>query len=59
LFGPFPEPSLEKEQKQPRDENFVAISYDKELNLRFSGDEVYYTACSFLVILKNSCSELH
>ena len=29
-----------------------------ELNLNVSGNEVYYTACSPLVILKNVCSKL-
>ena len=31
----------------------------RELNLNFSGNEVYYTAFSLPVILKNSCSKLH
>jgi len=28
-------------------------------NLNLTGNEVYYTACSLPVVLKNSCSELH
>jgi len=35
------------------------ISYKKAFELRFSGNKVYDTACSLLVILKNSCSKLH
>jgi hypothetical protein len=31
----------------------------RESNQNFSGNEVYYTACSLLVISKNSCSKLH
>ena len=31
----------------------------RELNYNLSDKEVYYTACSLLVILKNSCSQLH
>ena len=31
----------------------------RELNKNISNNEVYYTACSLLVILKSSCSELH
>ena len=35
-------------------------SYIKRgLNYKLSGNEVDYTACSLLVILKNSCSKLH
>ena len=34
-------------------------SMRRKLNQNFSGYEVYYTACSFLEILKNSCSKLH
>jgi len=30
-----------------------------ELDQNLSGNEVYYTACSFLVIFKNSCCKLH
>ena len=31
----------------------------REFNSNLSGNEVYYTACSSLVISKNSCSKLH
>ena len=31
----------------------------KEIKLNLSGNEVYYTVCSLLVILKNPCSKLH
>ena len=31
----------------------------RKLNLDLSGNEVYYTACFLLVILKYSCSKLH
>ena len=31
----------------------------RESNENLSGNEVYYTACSLLVTLKNSCSKLH
>ena len=31
----------------------------RERNVNLSGNEVYHTACSLLVIFKNSCSELH
>ena len=31
----------------------------QELNLKFFGNEVYYTACPSLVRLKSSCSKLH
>ena len=30
-----------------------------ELHQNLNGNEVYYTACSLLVIQKNSCSQLH
>jgi len=35
------------------------ISYEKEINLKLSANEVYYTAYSLRVILKNSCSKIH
>ena len=31
----------------------------RELNRNLPGNEVYHTACSLLVIFKNSCRELH
>ena len=31
----------------------------RELNKNLSGNGVYYTACSLLVILSNSCGKLH
>ena len=31
----------------------------RERTQNLFGNEVYYTACSLLVILNNSCSELH
>jgi len=34
------------------------ILYEKLFNLKLSGNEVYYTAWSLLVMLKNSCSKL-
>ena len=34
-------------------------SCEQAFKLKLSGDEVYYTACSLLVVLKNSCSKLH
>ena len=36
-----------------------AILYEKGIKLEFSGNEVYYRACSSLVILKNSCNKPH
>ena len=33
------------------------ILYDKGIELKNSGNEIYYTACSLLEILKNSCSQ--
>ena len=36
-----------------------AILSEKGIKLKLSGNEVYYTACSLLVIFKNSCSKLH
>ena len=35
------------------------ISNEKGIRSKKSGNEVYYSACSVLVILKNSCSQLH
>ena len=35
------------------------ISYEKGIELKPSGNEVYYAACSLLVIFKNLCSKLH
>ena len=35
------------------------ILYEKALTIKYSGNEVYCTACSFLVILKISCSNFH
>ena len=35
------------------------ILYEKIFSLKTSGNEVYYTASSLSVILKNSCSKLH
>ena len=35
-----------------------AVLHEKSVKLKPSGDEVYYTAYSLLVILKNSCSNL-
>jgi len=40
----------------PRNGMFL---HDKGIKLKLSGDQVYYTACSPLVILKNSCSKVH
>ena len=37
----------------------LPISYEQAFESKRSGSEVYYTACSLLVILKNSCSKLH
>ena len=34
------------------------IVSEKRIKSNLPGNEVYYTACSFLVILKNSCSDL-
>jgi hypothetical protein len=31
----------------------------RELNQNLSGNEIYYTACSLIVTLNNSCSKLH
>ena len=36
-----------------------AFFMKRELNLNLSGNEVYYTACSLPVFLKNSCGRLH
>ena len=35
------------------------ILQEKGIELKLSGSEVYYTACSLLVTFKNSCSKLH
>ena len=35
------------------------ILNEKGIKLNLSGNEVYYTACSLLVILNNSCSKRH
>jgi len=35
------------------------ILYEKGIKLKLYGNEVYYTACSLLVILKNSCFNLN
>jgi hypothetical protein len=35
------------------------ILYEKLFNIKTSGNEVYNTASSLLVLFKNSCSELH
>jgi hypothetical protein len=35
------------------------ISQEKRFNSELSGNEVHYTACSLLVISKNSCGKLH
>ena len=35
------------------------ILYEQGIKFKLSGDEVYYTACSLLVISRNSCSKLH
>ena len=35
------------------------ISYEKAFKLKLSGNEVYYTARSLLLILKHSCSKFH
>ena len=32
---------------------------ERELSMKLFGNEVYHTACSLLVILKNSCIKLH
>ena len=37
----------------------LGISYEKAFKLKFSGNEVHYTACSLLVTLENSFSKLH
>ena len=37
----------------------LVISYEKAFTLKLSGNEVYYTACSLLVISKKSSSKLH
>ena len=37
----------------------AANLYEKAFELKLSGDEVYYAACSLLAILKNWCSKLH
>ena len=35
------------------------ILYTKAFNLKLCSNEDYYTACSLLVMLKNSCGKLH
>ena len=40
-------------------DSLVEILHEEEIQLKLSGNKVYYTACSLLVILKNSCSKLH
>ena len=37
----------------------VPILQEKSFDSKFSGNEVYYTAYSLLVTLKNSCGKLH
>ena len=44
---------LREEQDAPR-----LISYEKGINTKKSGDEFYYTACSSLIVSKNSCNNL-
>ena len=39
--------------------NQKGVLHEKEFKLKLSGNEVYYTACSLLAILKNSCSKRH
>jgi hypothetical protein len=36
-----------------------ALLDEKRIKLNLSGNELYHTACSVLVILKNLCSKLH
>ena len=35
------------------------ILFEKRIQLKLSGNEDHYTACSSPVIFKNSCSKLH
>ena len=35
------------------------VLYEKGIKLNLSGNEVYYTVRSLLIILKNLCSEVH
>jgi hypothetical protein len=35
------------------------LLYEKGIQSKLSGNEVYYTACSLPMILTNSCSKLH
>ena len=35
------------------------VLYEKATKLKLSGNQVYYTACYLLVLLKNSCGKLH
>ena len=37
----------------------AVILCEKGIKSKLSGNEVYYTACSLLVILKNSCRKFH
>ena len=43
----------------PDAQSFRDWDHQKGIELKLSGSEVYYTACSLLVTLKNSCSEVH
>ena len=35
------------------------ILYEKGIELKLSGNKIYYIACSLLLLLKNSCGKLH
>ena len=37
----------------------IKIMYEKRIKFKLSRNGVYHTACSLLVILKNSCSRLY
>ena len=39
--------------------NFFSILYENGIKSKKSGNEVDYTACTSLIILKNSCSKIH
>ena len=51
--------SLRGASVKARQVNGTEILSQKRIELKLYGNEVYYTACSLLVISKNFCSKLH
>ena len=50
---------LEGEEARVLPQILHLISYEKRIKSNLAGNEVYYTACSLLVILKNLTCKLH